>query len=401
MALVFLIHWGASAQFAPKEQNYAHQYSPNSLFKLDYKIATDGATGFTLYLRLRLRQEDVPEEKYRLSYNLLDSYEAQAISTWIELDPSRSKFAGGGNESFFRERFVASSSSQLLAIMATETETGRRFYHLIPLRADNRALYTDFLLYAVDSEVPLFDGFAEGESELVVKKEYGIREEIFMTYYEETFQAAEPPLITTSSRQAPELKIKEEATISFGQKIKLSPIGYYFFQSDSTSDRGQTVVVTDRFFPRPVLAQDVIEPFIYLSTRDEFNTINNAEQVKAALDQQLMKMSSNQAAGVELMRLYFRNVKGANEQFTTYKYGWKTDMGMIYSVYGTPDEVRLDKNKEEWIYYNRAGLPRLAYIFMRLPNIFTPEHFVLVRDRNYADYWFRTIDSWRKGRRGL
>jgi GWxTD domain-containing protein len=68
----------------------------------------------------------------------------------------------------------------------------------------------------------------------------------------------------------------------------------------------------------------------------------------------------------ELMDEYYRRVNYANTNFRNFREGWKTDMGMVYIVFGAPNEIernpynrytnlyegRTVKASEVWIYYN-------------------------------------------------
>lgn len=60
----------------------------------------------------------------------------------------------------------------------------------------------------------------------------------------------------------------------------------------------------------------------------------------------------------ELMEEYYRRVAYANKRFTRYRPGWKTDMGMIYIIFGPPNTVdrhpfEMDsKPYEIWTYYD-------------------------------------------------
>lgn len=60
----------------------------------------------------------------------------------------------------------------------------------------------------------------------------------------------------------------------------------------------------------------------------------------------------------ELMEKYYGRIKNANQMFSTiHKEGWKTDMGMIYIIYGEPDHVEThpfeleQKPYQVWYYY--------------------------------------------------
>jgi GWxTD domain-containing protein len=68
----------------------------------------------------------------------------------------------------------------------------------------------------------------------------------------------------------------------------------------------------------------------------------------------------------ELMDEYYGRVNYANTNFRNFREGWKTDMGMVYIVFGAPNEIernpfnryatlyegRTVKASEVWIYYN-------------------------------------------------
>ncbi len=59
----------------------------------------------------------------------------------------------------------------------------------------------------------------------------------------------------------------------------------------------------------------------------------------------------------ELMDQYYSRVRYANEHFTSFSPGWRTDMGMIYILFGPPDDIERifmssDRNANQtWHYY--------------------------------------------------
>ncbi len=62
----------------------------------------------------------------------------------------------------------------------------------------------------------------------------------------------------------------------------------------------------------------------------------------------------------ELMDEFFKRVSFANERFSSFQPGWKTDMGMIYILMGPPDEVERynnpsSRNSYEVWYYHRLN----------------------------------------------
>lgn len=59
----------------------------------------------------------------------------------------------------------------------------------------------------------------------------------------------------------------------------------------------------------------------------------------------------------ELMDQYYTRVRYANEHFTSFTPGWRTDMGMIYILFAAPDDIErifMDSNRnahQTWHYY--------------------------------------------------
>ena len=66
------------------------------------------------------------------------------------------------------------------------------------------------------------------------------------------------------------------------------------------------------------------------------------------------------SAGNGFQEGYYRRVRFANEEFTQYKDGWKTDRGMIYILFGPPNQVfysdfvSFEKASQQWVYYNNG-----------------------------------------------
>jgi GWxTD domain-containing protein len=384
-----------------KNLNFRDHFLQRAPFDLAFVVASDGQNAFTVFMEMKLRQQRDLLTNYEVDYALINDYESRVSPVFIKINFERAKIAGGNNIHYLKESLDASEEVQLALFRIRRADDNRYYYHLVPLRDGSMRLHTDFIVLNTITGAPVFGQHLPMDTEVKLESVYASASEAYLYHYEETFYPADPPMIMESTKEVPELVISEEKRVAMEEAIPLNKSGFYFFQTDSTAAEGRSVVMTDRFFPRRVIVEDVMEPLVYLSSADEYKTLLEADNPKLALDNHLVKISKEQKIGRDLMRDYFRNVSAANSFFTTYKQGWKTDMGMIYSVYGEPDEVHFQKNRQEWVYLNRGQLPRLTFFFSRVPNVFTSEHYVLTRDRRYADFWFGTVDSWRKGRRGL
>jgi hypothetical protein len=54
----------------------------------------------------------------------------------------------------------------------------------------------------------------------------------------------------------------------------------------------------------------------------------------------------------------------------------------------------MDGQYESWMYKN----PNQSFNFAKAGSVYHPDHSVLVREKGYSEYWYQTIDLWRKSR---
>lgn len=114
----------------------------------------------------------------------------------------------------------------------------------------------------------------------------------------------------------------------------------------------------------PVNAKDMnlmISQLLYIATGEEYSKIENAKtdelKEKYFIDYWRSKDPSPNTTKNELMIEYYKRIEVANERYSHYIDGWKTDMGMIYIIYGEPnsiDRVPFAENSkpyEIWQYY--------------------------------------------------
>ena len=88
----------------------------------------------------------------------------------------------------------------------------------------------------------------------------------------------------------------------------------------------------------------------------------------------------------------------ANFYFTADRQGWKTDRGMVYIIFGPPNNLYKTGDEETWVYFRKRGAPTLEFLFLREPSPFTNNLFELERDDALNYQWKRAVDSWRTGK---
>jgi hypothetical protein len=99
--------------------------------------------------------------------------------------------------------------------------------------------------------------------------------------------------------------------------------------------------------------------------------------------------------------MYYERVEQANKQFSNFKEGWKTDMGMIYILFGPPWYVDRTLNRMQWSYSYDRNDPRRNFYFERnrIPNEYYPfNHYVVQRSQSYFNLIYQQTELWRTGR---
>jgi GWxTD domain-containing protein len=117
-------------------------------------------------------------------------------------------------------------------------------------------------------------------------------------------------------------------------------------------------------FPLPMKDIDIlIDQLQYIAKDDELSFMRDgktdAEKQKRFIDFWKKIDPSPLTKRNEVMQEYYRRLKTADERFSTsYVKGWRTDMGMVYIIFGQPDNIdrhpyEMDtKPYEIWDYYN-------------------------------------------------
>ena len=80
-----------------------------------------------------------------------------------------------------------------------------------------------------------------------------------------------------------------------------------------------------------------------------------------------------------LIREFYTRVESANNYFTSYLEGWKTDRGIIYIIYGVPNVVYKNKDYENWIYGEENNMMSINFTFHRVNNPASNNDFSLSR----------------------
>lgn len=270
-------------------------------------------------------------------------------------------------------------------------------YELLYLDHRGKNAKNNFLLTQENSNTPLFRSYVSKEENFSIRYYSENLSHLFVSWYRNTAGPAPPPYSTGEKRPAARPDSTWKIDVTLHDPVNLPMEGFYTFSIDSTPGTGITVARFHDQFPKILVARQLVYPLRYLTTRDEYVRMDTAHNVKKAVDEFWLGNTGSEERAREVIRNFYNRVEAANTLFATETEGWKTDRGMIYLIFGPPENVYRSVNSESWIYGAGGNTNGLTFVFDHKNNAFTDQEFVLSRNVDYRLNWITAVDAWRQG----
>jgi len=338
-------------------------------------------------------------DDYTFIYELHKSYHTLDIQDSDTLDIKKNIVAIKSDKLYAYFKLSNSERTDIAIIKIVNKKTGIDYVYDIPLIDDYNFSTDGLIFYENDGVTPYLNSFINLEDSIQIQSINGHNGPVFVYYYSQYFDEAVPPMIIEDQRAAKELVIDSVFTIQLNDPIVLDKEGLYFFQKDSSSAMGISIRVQDTYFPLVKTFEKVLEPLIYISTRTETDAIRNAPVPKEAFENYWIKLVKIPNLATNTVKKYYERVETANYLFTNFEEGWKSDMGLIYIVYGPPNDVYKSEEIIDWVYNRDLTMPVIRFSFYKVKNVFTDHHYTLLRKKNYDKNWFKSVELWREGKK--
>lgn len=156
-------------------------------------------------------------------------------------------------------------------------------------------------------------------------------------------------------------------------------------------------------YPSLRTPRELAAPLVYLMREDdheELMAISDLKEQKLAVDRFWLSSIKNTTKALQVIELFYERVEEANKQFSNYKEGWKTDLGMMYILFGPPWYVENTLGEKTWRYSNDFYNPETNFTFKsyKFKNKFYPfDNFQLLRNQQYFSLEYRQIQKWLSG----
>lgn len=205
-----------------------------------------------------------------------------------------------------------------------------------------------------------------------------------------------PPFYKTDF-STPKLSFDTSFTQNVSKTIALPKPGLYYVQNDLDTAHGILLYRFGNQFPLLTETQQLIQPLRYLTTKSEFEALKSDKNPKTAVDDFWLEIGGNRERGRQLIKEYYNRVQYANRFFTSLQAGWATDRGLIYIIYGPPNLIFKDFDKETWIYSNNIPEQVIEFWFSKIENPYSNNYFKLNRNLKHEKSWYYTVRKWRNG----
>ena len=277
-----------------------------------------------------LKQFILPPGQYKLNFNIRDKNTSNESSKDIDVTVND-----------YSSKKLSYSSIMLLSDYKIDAE-GKK--DITPIVDGNIGNYKEFFLF--------FDIINNSDSMIYKEYAYRIYNEAGKNFAEGNFNYYLQPGENKNIERIP------ESNFIIGN-YKLDIV-----------DKNQNEIVVHRFIKYywsdlPVNIKDLdaaIDQLIYIATSDQLSYIRKGktfeEKERRFLKFWRDKDPTPNTPRNELMSEYYSRIKIANERYSHYVPGWKTDMGMVYIIYGNPSNIDRHpfdsdaKPYEVWDYYD-------------------------------------------------
>lgn len=269
-------------------------------------------------------------------------------------------------------------------------------YDMLYLSHTGRDAANNFVLMEPSSTTPIYGNSVGADQAFSIQYVDPTITKLYVTYYKNTSEAARPPYALTVATLPVQGDSSWVIDITLSHLVLLDE-GYYRFSTAPMSDEGLLVCRFKEDYPKVTTPLALLEPLRYITTKKEYTTLATSNHMKVAIDSFWIATGGSQERARELIGAYYGRVEIVNTHFSTYKEGWKTDRGMVYIIYGEPQNVYRSPERETWVYGTDNSGNTLNFVFNRNTTSGFPNDFELERNQVYNVSWITAVDYWKQG----
>jgi GWxTD domain-containing protein len=244
----------------------------------------------------------------------------------------------------------------------------------------------------------IWKNWLANQQNVSIQYRYQDSSSIWLSYFKPTFSPALPPFSAKANKDFDVTKPFEqfELQLTNGKTavIELSRKGLYKIHNGKNQFFGKTILKLYENYPS--IASDAQKVFglRYLTPQKEFSMMLK-DDPEHTLKEFWFFEDRTEERSKSMIKTYYARMLRANKLFTSYKEGWKTDRGMVFMIYGPPDQVYYEQDREVWEYGPDAGYNDLRFSFFKASPFLSSNNWILERNADFKQSWYRLLENWR------
>lgn len=391
--------------------NLANLYNPKQQeIKPEYILYHNSDQNTTVYFKflsenlLYIKRSDSQgfEAAIKIAFVVHESYSNNIITdsnSFIITDTNNAKLNKAIEGSF--EISTLYPNYYVLRIFTTDLNKNVTQEALIPIDKSSRLGRENYKVTRADNGKMIFTRHLNSALPLRLESNDPTNRQLYVSYYQRDFPLSPPPFNSYTPGHfdfTPDsffvLTRNAESQFDFSAPRE----GLYHIQSDTGSRQGLTLMRFESHFPQLRTPEQLIPPTRYISTNREFEKMTVNVPHKEDVDKFWLNISPGRERARELVSNYYGRIEYANRFFSTHTQGWRTDRGLVFTVFGIPGTIYQNGGGESWIYGNGKGEAALTFNFQKVSNPFSDNDYRLSRSPEYKTFWYKAVDTWRQGR---
>ncbi|MEN8249663.1 MAG: GWxTD domain-containing protein [Bacteroidota bacterium] len=386
-----LLNYQLKAQNKIANVDFNHQFRMNGLRSDVICIKNDTAA----YLLVQFSAPFDSIKNYNLSYSLVNST-GEEIKKYYKLNRLSQYFQ---SENKYGSQFgvpIKLDDHKYIAFWLSDTITKTIYPYVTETNKVQRG--NGIALISGGLNMTIFEHYREVGSTVRINGHVSVEDSVLIDFYDYHFLPAPPPMSQRKDSLRVPFKKDESTIIGIADSFKLEQEGLFYLHFPGMK-YGHAILSRQRFYPKFTSIDKLVESLRYIATEDEYNKMTTSFQKKDLFDEFWLNNTKSPEKAKEAIMEYYKRIKEANCLFTTYKEGWKSDMGMIYIIFGAPSHVYYNDNGVMWVYNKTFELPRFAFFFNRVELGLLGQEYKLERKLEFEKLWFRTVSLWRTGKK--
>lgn len=263
-----------------------------------------------------------------------------SLTFWIE--PTQSELS----KPFFHKKINLFAIDNRHWVEVAITDTSKGIAQLFFLKMPNIENCSACTPYSSQSRSPLFKFQLKPEEEFYLNCEIAKPDSILVQYkaFNNTFSEKE----TTDSSW-----YEKPNNGNYGRWQRE---GSYTISFDGVK-KPINIFVVNKNYPSLNTPNQLVEPLIYIASKNEFTTLDTTAKRKLAIDNFWLSRAGSANHARNILGNYYGRVFWANRIFAEQKPGWQTDRGKTLILLGIPEEAFSNGKTERWSYRTNKGKP--------------------------------------------